>query len=205
MLEFFNCAQNSADWYQARAGLPTCSDYSTLLAKGKAGAESVTRRKLVNVKAGELFTNTPSESFTTPAMERGHAMEQEAVDFYAFMESADPQLVGFVKNGRTGGSPDRLIANDGILEIKTKRADILIDVIKADEFPAEHKAQCQGLLMVTEREWIDLVCYWPGMPFFKKRSYRDEAYIKTLASAVEAFNSEVDAVVEMLRRYGKAA
>lgn len=205
MLEIIDCEQNSEAWFLARCGLGTCSDYPTLLAKGKGGAESLTRKKLVNTKAGEIFTGKPTEGFSTAHTERGHAMEQEVADLYAFMEDCAPETVGFVRNGRTGGSPDRLIETNGILEIKTKLPHILIDVIKADQFPVEHKPQCQGLLMVTEREWIDICCYWPGMPFFKKRAYRDEAYIKTLAAAVEAFNEDVDAVVEMLRRYGDAA
>lgn len=205
MPDIIVCAQNSPEWFDARCGLPTCSDYATLLAKGKGGADSVTRKKLVNVKAGEIFTGKAAESFSTIHTERGHVMEPEVSDLYAFMEGCEPQLVGFIRNGRTGGSPDRLIGENGILEIKTKLPQILIDVIRADEFPAEHKAQCQGLLMVSEREWIDICCYWPGMPFFKKRAYRDEAYIKTLSDAVDKFNDEVDAVLTMLRRYGEAA
>ena len=205
MLEVIDCDQNSPEWFLARAGLPTCSEYKTLLAKGRGGGDSETRKKLINVKAGEVFTGKPAESFSTPHTDRGHAMEQEVADLYAFMEDCAPEAIGFVRNGRTGGSPDRMIGATGVLEIKTKLPHILIDIIKADEFPSEHKAQCQGLLMVTEREWIDICCYWPGMPFFKKRAFRDEAYIKTLASAVEQFNTEVDAVVEMLRRYGAAA
>lgn len=205
MPEYIDCAQNSDQWLEVRAGIVTCSDYAILFAKGKGGADSKTRAKLVNTKAGEIFTGKPAESYSNAHMERGHLMEQEAADSYAFMENVEPETVGFIRNGRTGGSPDRLIGTNGILEIKTKLPHILIDVIKADEFPAEHKAQCQGLLMVSEREWIDICCYWPGMPFFAKRAYRDEAYIKTLAEAVEAFNAEVDATVDMLRRYGAAA
>lgn len=205
MPEIIDCAQNSEEWFMARCGLGTCSDYPTLLAKGRGGAESQTRKKLVNVKAAEIFTGKPAESFSTVHTECGHAMEPEAAAKYAFVEGYDLQTVGFVRNGRTGGSPDRLVGNNGILEIKTKMPHILIDVIDAQKFPVEHKPQCQGLLMVTEREWIDICCYWPGMPYFVKRAYRDEDYIKTLAAAVDAFNAEVDAVVEMLRKYGAAA
>lgn len=204
MLEVIDCPQGSAEWFQARCGLVTCSEYATTLAKGRGGGDSVTRKKLVNVKAGELFTNAPAESYSNAHMERGKDMEQEAADRYAFEANVDLQTVGFLRNGRTGGSPDRLIGANGILEIKTKIPSVLIDVIRSDDFPAEHKPQCQGLLWVSGREWIDLCCYWPGMPYFVKRAYRDEEYIKTLAAAVDAFNEEVDAVLEMLRNY-KAA
>jgi len=205
MIEILDCAQNSPEWYQHRSGIPTCSDYATLIAKGKGAAESVGRQKLVKVKAGELITGKPTDSFSNVHTDRGHTMEQEVCDLYAFMENVEPQVVGFVRNGQTGGSPDRFIGDNGILEIKTKLPHILIDVIKDDEFPSEHKAQCQGLLSVCEREWIDIVCYWPGMPFFKKRAYRDEAYIKTLNSAVDKFNEDVAKLVAELRAYGLAA
>lgn len=205
MIEIFNDPQNSPEWYSHRNGIPTCSDYSTLIAKGKGSAESVGRLKLIKIKAGEIITGKPTDSFSNANMERGHIMEQEVADLYAFMEGAEPEIVGFVRNGMTGGSPDRFIGSNGILEIKTKLPHILIDVIQDDDFPAEHKAQCQGLLMVTEREWIDIVCYWPGMPFFKKRAYRDEPYIQTLKTAVDKFNDDVAALVDQLNRYGKAA
>lgn len=205
MIEIFNDPQNSPEWFMRRCGLGTCSDYPTLLMKGKGTAESKTRASLVKVKAAERFLGKPTDSYSNAHMERGHTMEQEVADLYAFMEGVEPEVVGFVRNGMTGGSPDRFIGNNGILEIKTKLPHILIDVIQDDKFPEEHKAQCQGLLMVTEREWIDIVCYWPGMPFFKKRAFRDEAYIATLKSAVDKFNDDVAALVEQLQQYGKAA
>jgi len=61
-----------------------------------------------------------------------------------------------------------------------------------DRLPPEHLAQCQGNLWVAEREWIDFVSYWPKMPLFVKRVYRDEIYIKNLAAEVDLFNSELD-------------
>jgi hypothetical protein len=90
-----------------------------------------------------------------------------------------------------------------MLEIKTKLPHLMIECILKDEFPAEHKAQCQGALWVAEREWIDIAVYWPKMPLFVKRATRDEDYIKKLSDAVDAFNDELDAVVERIRLYGE--
>ena len=75
---------------------------------------------------------------------------------------------------------------DGLVEIKTKLPKYQI------ELPQEHVAQCQGGLWVSEREWIDFVSYWPGMPLFVKRAYRDEAMIRTIAKRVEAFHEELE-------------
>lgn len=196
------CAQGSPEWFAARLGLPTASEFFTVLTKGKNGAESLTRARYLRTLAAEIITGEPGEAFETDAMRRGKIMEEEARRFYAFMHDAEPELVGFIRNGQTGCSPDALIDREGMLEIKTKRGDILIEVLLRDEFPPEHKAQCQGSLWVAERGWIDLACYWPGLPIFVKRAYRDEAYIKTLADEVDRFNAELAAIVEKVRGYG---
>jgi hypothetical protein len=96
-----------------------------------------------------------------------------------------------------------LIGNDGLLEIKTMRGDLLIEVITKDEFPSVHKAQCQGNLWISEREWIDISVYWPKFPPFIKRAYRDETYIQTLSSEVDRFNDELAQMVDRIRAYGE--
>ena len=78
-------------------------------------------------------------------------------------------------------------------------------MILSDAFPAEHVAQTQGQLWVTGRAWVDLIVYWPGMPRFIKRAGRDEAYIANLATAVDQFNFELDAMVQKILAYGEAA
>lgn len=202
MIEIFDCEQGSAEWYLARLGLPTASRFSDVLSKGKGAGESLTRARYLRTLAAERITGAPGEEFTTPAMERGKAMEAEARRFYAFMHDAEPELVGFIRNGDKGCSPDALLDAEGMLEIKTKRGDILIDVLLRDELPPEHKAQVQGSLWVAERGWLDFVAFWPGLPLFVKRCYRDENYIKILATAVEQFNEELSIIVDRIRAYG---
>ena len=178
----------------------TASRFKDVLAKG----EGKTRRSYMLQLAGELLTGEPHEGFMTADMERGHEMEPDARNMYALMTDANPELVGFIRNGAKGCSPDSLVGDVGMLEIKTKLPHLLIDVLLRDEFPAEHKAQCQGALWVAEREWIDIAVYWPRLPLFIKRAYRDEAYIAGLAAAVDAFNAELAETVERIRSYGMA-
>jgi hypothetical protein len=198
-VEVIDCEQNSEEWFRARLGLPTASMFSDVLAKG----EGKTRRSYMLRLAGEIITGEPTESFTSPAMERGKLMEDEARAMYEFLSDEPLERVGFIRNGDKGCSPDSLIGANAGLEIKTKRSDLLIDTILRDRFPPEHVAQCQGFLWVAEREWCDLVCYWPRLPLFVKRAYRDEPYIKTLASEVAKFNAELAETVEKIRRYGE--
>lgn len=201
-LEIIDCVQGSIEWYAARLGLPTASEFGTILSRGKNGAESLTRARYLRTLAAEVITGEPGENFETDAMRRGKTMEAEARRHYAFTRDVAPQLIGFIRNGDKGCSPDALIDDDGALEIKTKRGDILIDVLLKDELPPEHKAQVQGVLWVAEREWLDFVAYWPGLPLFVKRCFRDEPYIAALASEVARFNEEIAAVVSKIRAYG---
>lgn len=201
-MQIIECDQGSPEWFQARAGVVTASEFQTLLMKGKGGGESLTRKTYMRKLAGEIITGEPTESFTNVHMERGKAMEAEARDLYAFMSDCDPHQVGFIKSGRKGASPDSLIGNDGGLEIKTRLPHLMIELLEKNEVPSEHTAQIQGGMWVAEREWWDFVAYWPKLPLFVKRVYRDEAYIKTLAAAVDQFNDDLDALVSRIRSYG---
>ena len=198
MIQIHDCEQGSEIWFRVRMGMPTCSEFATVMANGKGGAESKTRRTYMLKLAGEIITGEPMESYTNANMERGKAMEGEARDLYVFMADADLQRIGFVTNGPKGCSPDAFIGDSGMLEIKTAFPHILIPHLLKGEFPPEHQAQCQGALWVCEREWIDLVIYWPKMPLFKMRAHRDEAYIKTMAAAVDQFNAELQTLLVAL-------
>lgn len=197
-MEIFNCAQGSPEWFAARAGIPTASQFATVMASGRGGGESKTRRTYLLKLAGEILTGEPMDSFSNHHMERGHEMEPEARRFYAFQNDVEPELVGFIRNGQVGASPDSLVGANGLLEIKTKLPHLLLDVILKGEFPADHRAQCQGQLWIAEREWIDLVCYWPKMPPFIQRAHRDEAYIKQISDAVDQFNTELAEIIARL-------
>lgn len=203
MMQVIDCEQGSEAWLAARAGIPTSSEFATVMAKGRGGGESKTRRTYLLKLAGEILTGRPMENYSNHHMERGKAMEDEARNLYAFMADVDPQQVGFIRNGDAGSSPDSLVGGDGLIEIKTKLPHLLIDVILQDRLPPEHKAQCQGQLWIAEREWLDFVAYWPGLPLFVKRIHRDDEYIEEMSQAVDQFNSDLRDMVERIRAYGR--
>ncbi|MDO8912336.1 MAG: YqaJ viral recombinase family protein [Phenylobacterium sp.] len=191
--------QGTEAWHQLRCGLPTSSKFSDIMAKG----EGKTRRTYMLRLAGEIITGQPAETFKSAEMERGNAMEEDAREAYAFTQGQDVRQVGFIVNGPKGCSPDGLIDANGMVEFKTKKPELHIACLLKDEFPSEHRAQCQGALWVAEREWIDLGVYWPGLPLFVKRAYRDDNFIRDLAHAVDVFNVELHETVEKVRRYGQ--
>lgn len=195
-LEIIPCEQGSPEWHEARAGIVTASELDNVLANGRGGAPSKTRRTYMLKLAGEILTGQVGQLWAgNEHTERGHALEPEARALYAFQTDADPKLVGFMRRGRAGASPDSLLGDDGLLEIKTKLPHLQLAVLLADEVPSEHIPQLQGQLWVSGRKWVDFVSYWPGLPLFIKRVYRDEQYIEQLARAVAEFNNELDVIV----------
>lgn len=202
MMEVFDCEQGSAEWFAVRAGIPTSSEFATVMAKGKEGGASVTRARYMRKLAGEIVTGEPApEGYTNAHMERGKAMEDDARRLYAFMADAEVQRVGFIRNGDKGGSPDALVGNKGGLEIKTAIPEVQIERLIRGTLPPEHKAQVQGNIWLAEREVWDFVSYWPKLPMLSINVPRDDAYIRLLSDAVDAFNEELVELVERIRGY----
>jgi hypothetical protein len=193
MITVHNCEQGTPEWFACRAGIPTASEFATVMARGKGGGESVTRRKYMLTLLGELLTGEVVEGYSNGHMERGKVMEQEARDWYTFHTGTEVTQVGFVRNDEigAGASPDSLIGEDGALEIKTAIPHIQLDRVMCGGLPAEHKAQVQGQLLVTGRAWIDFASYWPKLPKHLCRVERDEPYLVTLKQAIADFNGEL--------------
>lgn len=233
-MQIFNCEQGTPEWFEARKGIPTASEFSTVMAEGRQGllpaaimdamvkggctAEQVAaavkaarapgaspsqaRLKYMRTLAGEIIRGTPEEEgYSNAHMERGKVMEDEARDFYAFTRGVEPISVGFIREGNAGCSPDSLIGETGGLEIKSAIASVQIERLEKQELPSEHKAQVQGSLWVTGREWWDFLSYAEGLPPLVVHVERDEEYIAKLATAVEKFNSELADLVERVRGY----
>lgn len=197
-----DCQQGEPEWFAARLGLPTASEFSTILAKGKDGGKSVTRKTYLLKLAGEILTGEPMETYSNQHMERGKEWEAEAREAYELMKDVDTQQVGFIVNGRASCSPDSLIGTDGGLEIKTALPHIQVDRLLRGELPPEYRAQVQGNIWVCERSYWDFVSYCRGLPLLIVRVPRDDGYIATLAGAVKEFNAELASVVDAIRSKG---
>ncbi len=206
----FDIEQSTPEWLELRRGIPTASEFKTILANGKARASYM--RKL----AGEQLSEQPMETFQNAAMLRGKEMEAEARDHFARANLLDMQLCGFVrrklKSGRfTGCSPDSLFSasktkTDTVLEIKTMRPDLMIEQREngydPHRLPSEHLAQCMGALWITGYPRVELIVYYRGMPYTLHYSInRDNAYIAELEAAVERFDNELAALVKRHRSY----
>lgn len=201
MIQIFDCEQGSPEWFEARLGIPTASEFSTVMAKGKDGGASKTRADYLNKLAGEILTGEPMESYSNNFMERGKELEDEARRLYAFMTDNEPQRVGFIRNGNAGCSPDSLIGSGSGLEIKVAIPHIQIARLKAGTLPAEHRAQIQGSIWLSGRSQWDFMSYCPKLPPLIVTVPRDDGYIATISGAVDMFNAELAETVKRIRNY----
>ena len=205
MQVFNDVEQGSPEWFSLRCGCITASEFKTVMAKGRGNAPSKTRRTYMLKLAGEIITGEVQEGYTNAHMERGKIMEDEARSLYELVTEAEVKQVGFIKDEHGFGySPDGLIdgvgggMENGLLEIKTKLPHLQIALLLADEVPSEHMHQLQGGLWVSGRYWIDFVSYWPGLPLFIKRVYRDKEFFKKLEKALEDFRTELNGIVKKI-------
>lgn len=186
--------QGTPEWLALRLGIATASELDCLLVSGKHPTGfGVAAFTYMDQLIGERITEEAAElPFQTKATIRGHEQEGVALELYEAREEVKVQKVGIILNRGIGYSPDGLVGADGLIEIKTKLPKFQVGVILAGEIPKEHVAQCQGGLWASDREWIDFISYWPGMPLFVKRAHRDEAMIRKIAERVKSFYEIMD-------------
>lgn len=186
--------QGTPEWLALRLGIATASELDCLLVSGKHPTGfGVAAFTYMDQLIGERITEEAAElPFQTKATIRGHEQEGVALELYEAREDVKVQTVGIILNRGIGYSPDGLVGTDGLIEIKTKLPKFQVGVILSGEVPKEHVAQCQGGLWASDREWIDFISYWPGMPLFVKRMNRDEAMIRKIAERVKLFYEILD-------------
>lgn len=199
-IEIIDVPQGSDEWKVAKLGIPSASRFSDIMAAGQGKMRDLYMRQL----AGEIVSELPMETFRSKAMEHGTQVEPEARNLYAMLANVEVQEVGFIKNGRLGCSPDGLIGDPGMLELKRVNPADLIERWRDKGFkvPSEHMAQLQGNLMVAERKWIDIGLYYPKMPMWRMRVKRDEHYIARMRVGIDQFIEDLDMLVKQVRGYG---
>lgn len=197
--------QGTAEWHADRLGRATASEFSAVLAKGQGKTRANYLRRVVT----ERLTGKPADTFSNGHMVRGTLQEPHARLAYEAQYGEPVQAVGFIKHPTlmSGCSPDGLVDKAGAVECKSVIATVQLETILGSaEYPTEHKAQIQGVLWITGREWCDFVSYSADMPphlqLYRFRVERDEAYIATLEREVTKFLEEVDALYLRLMRMG---
>lgn len=192
--------QGSPEWLSLRGGIPTASGFSNIVTS--KGEPSKSAQKYMYQLAGERLTGAPMESYTNGNMARGNEMEAEARAAYEFITDNHIEQVAFCfKDERRlyGASPDGLVGADGGVEFKNPILTTAVEYLDKKKLPTIYTQQTQGFLLVTGREWIDFMAYFPGLKPLIIRVERDEKFIRALECELDDFCGELNALVERLR------
>jgi putative phage-type endonuclease len=199
--------QRTEEWFAARLGKVTASKVADVMAKTKTGY-AASRETYATQLVLERITKTKAEGFTSQAMQWGIDQEPFALAAYQIYCGWDTQTVGFVPHPTiemAGASPDALVNDDGLVEIKCPESKGMIETLLNQKVPSKYFAQIQFQLACTGRKWADYCVFDPRMPekaqLFVLRVQRDNKYIAEIETEIVKFLVEVDFQVKKLTNY----
>jgi len=195
--------QNSEAWFQARCGMPTASKFSMLVTS--TGAPSKSMEGYAYDKACEKFAGQQVDPFAGSVWTNAGTDDESAErDKYDFLSDDDVAELGFVTDDEVtcGCSPDSLVGDDGLLELKRLKGSLLIEAnlyyLRHNKIQTKYVQQVQGQMMILERKWCDVVFYNPLLPSLTIRVYPDEKVVAGLKAQIKACNKLRDEVLEKL-------
>ncbi|EJF82923.1 lambda exonuclease family protein [Candidatus Bartonella washoeensis] len=194
--------QRTAEWFQARLGKVTASNVYNVLNKTAKGLPTSKYEDYKMKLITERLTGEISQSYTTPAMQWGIEHEEDALKEYEFIYDTNVTRCGFVQHPKmemAGASPDGLIGEDGLIEVKCPQSTSHLRFFMYDEIKPEYIAQMQFQMACTGRKWCHFMSYNPqfvgrstGLRMKIKRIFRDEKHIEEINKAVESFLAEIE-------------
>jgi len=197
--------QRTDEWFAARLGKVTASRIADVMAKTKTGY-GASRANYMAELIVERLTGQKGDSYQNAAMMWGTNTEPLARAAYEAHRGVLVEETGFVPHpsgAMTGASPDGLVGDDGLVEIKCPNTATHIDTLMSDDAPPKYFAQMQWQMACTGRAWCDFVSFDPRMPeemqLFVTRVERDDTWIIMAEEAVQAFLSELDEMVSKLK------
>jgi hypothetical protein len=190
-----DCLQNTPEWDAAHIGIPTASKFDKIISP--TGQASKQWEAYAHEILAEEIIGRRVEGYKSPDMSEGQRREEESASYYEMQTDMDTRKVGFLLNdARTlGCSPDRLVGEEGLVEFKNPKhgtpAGYLLAERRGCEIDREYWPQLQGQLYISERKWVDIVSYYPGMPALVVKVERDEPYINSMAQMLSDFNAKL--------------
>ena len=197
--------QGSEEWLKIRLGKVTASGVADVLAKTKSGVSASRGNYLIKL-AIQRVTGVVEESFTNDAMQWGKDNEAQARVAYEVASGNFVDQVAFVDHPTIawfGASPDGLINQNGLVELKCPNSATHWSYIKDDGPPTKYYIQMQAQMACTGRSWCDFVSFDPRMPerskLFIKRIMREDDYIAEMEAEVKRFFDEVAVEVNLMK------
>jgi len=196
---FHDVAQYSQEHDRLRLGIPTSSNFHKIITP--QGKPSKQWREYACVLIAERLLHRKLEFYNSPAMERGLIVEAEAADWYEFDQDVTVQRAGFITDDRRrmGCSPDRLVGDEGLLEVKAPLPHTQVEYWLSGEVSERFRPQLQGQLYVSQRSWVDILCWHDVLPKLVVRVEPDEKFITALDRELQIFNYFIERVMEKIR------
>ena len=196
---FHDVAQYSEEYDRLKIGIPTSSNFHKIITP--QGKPSKQWREYACVLIAERLLQQRIEFYNSPAMERGLIVEAEAADWYEFDQDVTVQRIGFITDDEhtMGCSPDRLVREDGLLEIKPPLPQTQVEYWISGELSERFRPQLQGQLYITQRRWVDILCWHDVLPKLVMRAEPDEKFIRALDRELRIFNYFIEGVIEKIR------
>jgi YqaJ-like viral recombinase domain len=196
---FHDVTQYSEAYDRLKLGIPTSSNFHKIITP--QGKPSKQWREYACVLIAERLLQRRIEFYNSPAMVRGLIVEAEAVDWYEFDQDVITHSIGFVTDddATVGCSPDRLVGDDGLLEIKAPLPHTQVEYWISGAVSERFWPQLQGQLYVSRRSWVDIVCWHDVLPKVVMRVEPDEKFLKALDRELQLFNYFVERVMEKIR------
>jgi putative phage-type endonuclease len=190
--------QRSPEWHAARLGRVTASRVADIIAKTKSGY-STSRANYMAELVCERLTGKQGDFYQNAAMVWGtetEPMARSAYEAHSGNLVTETGLVLHTSIADAGASPDGLIDEDGLVEIKCPNTSTHIDTLLDEKVPSKYVTQIMWQMACTERKWCDFVSFDPRMPehmqLFVKRIERDDDMIVELEREVEKFLVELE-------------
>jgi putative phage-type endonuclease len=196
--------QGSAEWKAIRCGKVTASRVADVITRTKTGY-GASRANYAAELVAERLTGVVIEGYTNAAMQHGTMTEPEARVAYEFRTDQSVVEVGFIEHpnlAMCGASPDGLVGEDGLIEIKCPNTATHIDTLLSGKIPGKYETQMLWQMACSGRKWCDYVSYDPRLPesmrLFVKRFHRDEKRIEEITGEVMLFLTEINETVSKL-------
>lgn len=205
-MKVIDCEQGTPEWFAARTGVITASRFKDACSVLKSGEPAQASRDYAMELVFERLTGDMAPKFVNTAMTRGSELEPDAADAYAVETGEMLESIGFVLHDALpiGCSPDRLVGDDGLIEIKCPMDVKRVLTMWQTGDASEYFHQIQGQLWLTGRKWCDLVVYDPrlgaaGMSLYIKRIERDSGFIADMAATLERFVKQVESTITEIK------
>ena len=196
--------QRTPEWFAKRLGKVTASRIADLMAKTKTGP-GASRANYLAQLVTERLTGTPTEGFQSPAMTWGIEQEAAARAAYSARMGVLVDEVDFVDHPtmQAGASPDGLVGEDGLIEIKCPNTSTMLEYLEDRTIPQKYRLQMQWQLAVTGRDWCDFVAFDPRLPEHLQllviREPRNTDLVVEITHEVNRFLAEVERKVAFLK------